>query len=440
VNLDDLDTTADGAQLLGELHAAFTRYVVLPADVAADAVTLWTAATHAQPAWEHATRLDATSPEKRCGKSRLLDVIEASCHAPLITVNISAAALARSVTDDPPTLLLDEADTIFGKGIKGDEKAETLRGLINAGHQRNRPYIRWDAGRRQPEPCPTFAMAALAGIGSLPDTITDRAVVIRMRRRAPGETVAAFRIRRDTPALHDLRDRLGAWARAHLDELRDAEPELPVDDRAYDNWTPLAAIADLAGGDWPDRARKAAEILTAEADEEATASSLSLRLLADLAELFGEADKLPTTVILDRLHGLDEAPWADHYGRPLDSRGLAKLLHRYGIGSKVIRWGETTPRGYDRAALHEAWVRYLPDVRNIRNLQNIAGRSVADADRVADVSATAQQPQLPDQDCCTVADVADNTPVVEDLPVCPDCGEALGSQWHEDKCGTEAAR
>jgi hypothetical protein len=72
----------DGAELLGELRAAFTRYVVLPSPQAADAVTLWTAATHAQPAWEHAPRLAVVSPLKRCGKSRLLDVVAETCHAP----------------------------------------------------------------------------------------------------------------------------------------------------------------------------------------------------------------------------------------------------------------------------------------------------------------------------------------------------------------------
>ena len=81
---------------------------MFPSPEAADAVTLWVAATHAVPAWEHATRLVVKSPEKRCGKSRLLDIIEATCHEAMVTVNISPAALVRSIGADPPTLLLDE--------------------------------------------------------------------------------------------------------------------------------------------------------------------------------------------------------------------------------------------------------------------------------------------------------------------------------------------
>ncbi|HWD44121.1 MAG TPA: DUF3631 domain-containing protein, partial [Actinomycetota bacterium] len=225
----------DGARLLGELRSAFTRYVVFPSPQAADAVTLWTAATHAQPAWEHAPRLAVVSPLKRCGKSRLLDVVAETCHAPLITINATIAAVVRSIGADPPTLLVDEADTLWGTRKQADAN-EDLRGLLNAGHQRNRPMLRWDVTSRTAEQLDTFAMALLAAIGELPDTIMDRAVVIRMRRRAPGEHVQPYRTRRDAPPLHDLRESLRGWARQHLQELQHAQPVMPLEDRAADTW------------------------------------------------------------------------------------------------------------------------------------------------------------------------------------------------------------
>src|SRR5512133_2530273 len=92
----------DGAALLDELHAVLVRYVVLPSPEAADAVVLWIAATHAQPCWEHAPRLAAISPEKRCGKSRLMDIVEATAWHSIVTVNISPAALVRCVTHEDP--------------------------------------------------------------------------------------------------------------------------------------------------------------------------------------------------------------------------------------------------------------------------------------------------------------------------------------------------
>jgi hypothetical protein len=345
----------DGAALLDELHTGLTRYVILPSAEATDAVTLWDAASHGVQAWHCAPRLDITSPVKRCGKSRLLDVIEATCHNPLITVNISPAALVRSLADDPPTLLLDEADTVFGP--KAADSHEDLRGIINAGHSRNRPYIRWDMLGRKPENCPTFAMAALAGIGELPDTITDRAVVVKMRRRAPGESVDRFRARRDGEPLKDLGTRLGAWVRAHLDELRDAEPDMPVEDRAADTWEPLFAIADLAGGDWPKRAAAAALRLTAEDDTDTT---LGARLLADLRDVFGVAAAMHGDTILSALHNISEAPWGDYFGRPLNARDLAKLLRPYGVASAQVKIGGDGRKGYRRDHLYDPWQRYLP--------------------------------------------------------------------------------
>jgi hypothetical protein len=354
---------AEGAGLLAELHAALCRYVVLPSPDAADAVTLWIAASHAQPAWEHAPCLAVVSPLKRCGKSRLLDVVAETCWAPLITVNATIAAVVRSIGQDPPSLLVDEADTLWGTRKQADNN-EDLRGLLNAGHQRNRPMLRWDVTTRTAEHLDTFAMAMLAAIGELPDTIMDRAVVIRMRRRAPGEQVDPYRTRRDAPPLNQLRDRLTAWAREHLGELHHAAPVMPLEDRAADTWEPLVAIADLAGGDWPARARTAATAMTAaEADHEEDTSA-GVRLLGDLREVFDQADAeaLYSTTILERLHKLDEAPWADWYGHLLRPRELAKLLRPYDLRPRTVREGGTGRplKGYARADLHDAWRRYLP--------------------------------------------------------------------------------
>jgi hypothetical protein len=350
----------DGAVILGQLHQALTRYVILPSAEAAVAVVLWIAATHAQAAWQHAPRLVIRAPEKRCGKSRLLDIVEGTCHAPLITVNASPAAVYRAIgTDTPPTLLVDEADTIFGG--KNAEANEDLRGLLNAGHQRNRPAIRWDAGTRSLETIPTFAMAALAGIGAMPDTIEDRAVVVRMRRRAPGESVAPFRYRRDRPALSDIAAGLSGWLGKHLAKLERAEPVMPLEDRAADTWEPLIAVADLAGEDWPGLARHAATAMTTDRDSAANVSD-RIRLLADCRAAFGDADALPTTALITRLRSDPEAPWSDHGPGGLTPMRLSAMLREYDIRSATIRFGEPTgqAKGYYRADFTDAWDRYCP--------------------------------------------------------------------------------
>ena len=161
------------------------------------------------------------SPVKRCGKSRLLDVLDALSTVRSLTADISAAALVRSVTEtDPPTIMLDEADAIFGKALKGDERAEHLRGILNAGFSRDRPYRRWDIAGRAVENCPTFAMAVIAGIGDLPDTIEDRAVILTLRRKTEAETVEKYRTRRDEPAVKAVGDRLSAWITPRADRDR----------------------------------------------------------------------------------------------------------------------------------------------------------------------------------------------------------------------------
>jgi len=352
-----MTTASRGAELLDAVRAALTTYVVLPSPQAADAVTLWIAATHAQPAWAHAPRLVIRGPEKRCGKSRLLDIVEATCHRPLITVNASPAAVYRSITDDPPTMLVDEADTIFGS--KADSN-EGLRGLLNAGHQRNRPAVRYDSATNQVVAIPTFAMAALAGIGAMPDTIEDRAVVVRMRRRAPAEQAVPYRHRRDRPRLHRLATRLAAWLRADLALLERAEPAMPVEDRAADTWEPLVSVADHAGGHWPVRARAAVVTLTAEAEDSGQTSN-RVRLLTDCQTAFSTEPALPTVVLLDRLKSEPDAPWADYGPAGLTPAKLGALLREFDIRPSNIRFPDgLQAKGYKRADFTDAWTRYCP--------------------------------------------------------------------------------
>jgi len=410
----------DGAELLDRLHDTLTHFIAFPtgsatatgsatfpqpltsgvaevaevADVtstrtlAAVAATLWIAASHAQDAWEHATRLVIKSPLKRCGKSRLLDLLEALCHSPLMTVNISAAALVRSISEqDPPTILVDEADTVFAKR-RGErsEQAEDMRGILNAGHQRGRPYIRWDMKARLAEHCPTFAMAALAGIGDLPDTIEDRAVIITMRRRAPGEQVTPLRRRRDLPALVALRELLHAWVGTKRAELEKAEPLMPVEDRAADTWEPLVAIADQAGGHWPALARAACKAMAADADATAD-GSLGERLLADLKTVFADLPAMATQAIIERLADLDEAPWDDYYGQRITARAVAKLLRPYGIRSRDVKLGGAARKGYRREDLYDAWQRYCtPSATS-------ATSATPQANQVADGSGQARPPR-----------------------------------------------
>jgi Protein of unknown function (DUF3631) len=204
-----------------------------------------------------------------------------------------------------------------------------------------------------------------------------------------------------------LRDRLTGWAREHLGELQRAQPVMPLEDRAADTWEPLVAVADLAGGDWPQRARTAAQVMTAAEAQHEEDTSASVRLLGDLREVFDQADAeaLYSATILDALHKLDEAPWADWYGHLLRPRELASLLRGYGVRPRDVREHGTGPqrKGYARTDLYEPWARYVPrQPRHARHDDEAAaqpGRApVADAESAAATSATSPG---------SVADVAD---------------------------------
>jgi hypothetical protein len=441
----------DGAALLDEVRVTLLRFVAFTSPEHADAVTLFVAATHAQPVWEHATRLVIKSPLKQCGKTRLQEIISGLAHQVLRTVNISSAALVRSIdAHDPPTLLLDEADSVFAtrKGERS-EKAEDLRGIINSGHSRDWPYIRWDVATRSREACPTFAMAVIGGIGDFPDTIEDRAIVLPMRRRAPGETVQQYRTKRVVPTLHELRDRLHAWVRGHLDDLGDADPDLPVEDRPADVWQPLVAIGDAAGSDWPDRARKACMVMTGAVEpDEATASE---RLLADLDAVFHDATAndlfdepvphLSTTVILRRLNALDESPWGDWYGKPFTARDLAKMLRPYGIKSNTVRTGDETAKGYRRGDLVDVWRRYVHEPSTAPSQGSQASQPGISAGQARDGNVTeGNSVSVTRSDQCERHDVTLVTDVSADhlnraaTDTCPYCSWPLDSEGHATNC------
>ncbi|WP_245993450.1 DUF3631 domain-containing protein [Xylanimonas allomyrinae] len=199
----------------------------------------------------------------------------------------------------------------------------------------------------------------MAAIGRLPDTITDRAVNIRLRRRKPSETVHPFRQSRDMPDLHALRDDLAAWVGEHADKLRDAHPDTPLEDRAADLWEPLLAVADLAGGGWPTLARQAAVALSHEAAKADSDHSDGHELLVDCRDLFHallRADFVPTETLLAALKAIPDSRWAED---GLTGRRLAAMLKPYAI--EPVRDPSGTKRGYKRVRFDDAFDRYLSD-------------------------------------------------------------------------------
>ena len=300
---------SDLAAVLDATAAFVRRYVVLTSEQAT-ALALWVFHTYALDAADVSPYLSVTSPEKRSGKTRLLEVLALLVRSALVAANISDAALFRAIEDRAPTVLFDEVDAIFGPKARD---REDLRGLLNAGYRRGTPALRMGGAKMtELQEFATFCPKALAGIGRLPDTIIDRSIPIRLKRRTTAEPVERFRYRDAIEDAEPLAQDLASLATHHVAALREARPELPnaLGDRAQDSWEPLLAIADLAGGDWPERARLAAIALSG--DEDTVDDTLGVRLLADIRAAFqANGDRFPTQELLDVLKRDEEAPWAD---------------------------------------------------------------------------------------------------------------------------------
>ncbi|MFO1185764.1 MAG: DUF3631 domain-containing protein [Bauldia sp.] len=351
-------TNREGSVILDAVHAFLGRFIAYPSDAAHVAHTLWIAHTHAMDAWYTTPRIAFLSPEPASGKSRALEVSALLVPGAVHAVNTSPAYLFRKVGAGQTTLLYDEIDTVFGPRAK---EHEDIRALLNAGHHKSGVAGRCTVKGKSvvPEEIPAYCALAMAGLGDLPDTLMSRSIVVRMRRRAPGERVDPFRDRDEAPAAELLATRLAAWAATRLGTLGEARPVLPpeIADRNADIWEPLLAIADAAGGEWPKVARVAAVALVA--DARGRPPSLGIRLLTDLKHVFGEADFQPTDFLLQELIKIPESPWGDIKGKPLDARGLAVRLRSYEIKPVSKRIEAAFFRGYLRADLKDSWERYL---------------------------------------------------------------------------------
>jgi len=353
----DEPSIIDGAALLDDIVAFVRKYVFLGND-AAVLLALWVAFTYIFERFTFAPYLAITSAVRRCGKSRLLEVLGVLVQDPLFTSRISVAALVRALDADRRVLLLDELDAT----LRGDrEAAEALRGALNAGFHRDGKYVVCvgKGADLKPRSFAVFGPKALAGIGQLQDTVADRAIPIRMERRAAREHVEKFRERYYKGAADELRARLSHWTASIAERAANAEPHLPnLDDRAEDIIEPLIAIADAASLDFGTRARNAAIALLAGRDDEAEDGT---RVLRDIRSLFDEESKpIGSADLASRLSKIEDGPYgADHASGDFNARRLARLLKPFGIAPHPVRIGERLLRGYRQEQFAKAFDRYL---------------------------------------------------------------------------------
>jgi putative DNA primase/helicase len=354
----------DGDVLLRALVERIQRHVILSAE-RANAVALWILFTWVhERAAIHSPLLLVTSAEANSGKSTLLGVIQFLVRRSLVSISITGPALFRSIDLWQPTFMIDEADSAF---VNNDD----LREVTNSGWTRGQAAIRCDPDTHEPRPYSTFCPKTIGMKGrKLPDTTLSRSIIIEMKRKLPGETTQDFAYV-DDEGLAQLRQKAMRWADDNADALAAATPAMPPEfhNRVRANWIPLFAIAEQAGGEWPERALKAARAL--EGLKAGFDASVGIRLLGDIRAAFAAegVDRLTTKHLLELLAKDEERPWADwKNGKRITDRQLADLLKQYGVHSKNIRLDDgRTPKGYELKDFEDAFKRYLDSPKREEN-------------------------------------------------------------------------
>jgi hypothetical protein len=361
------------AELLDAVERLLSRYVIFRTLVQRTAIALWVAHAHAFEAVEVTPYLHVHSAEMESGKTRLLEVLEWLVPRPWHVIGPSEAVLFRKIAQEVPTLLFDEVDTIFRGAKSRTPEAAGLRQVLNAGYRRSGVVPRC-SGKDKIELVDfrVFCPKALTGIGAvLPPTVASRCIPIVLARRTKSEVVAKFKQRTIRTETLLLKRALTCWASTAVESLRGAEPAMPdgLRDRAEEVWEPLVAIADLAGNDWPARARQAARDLNGDCTD---SESIGVQLLSAIRTVFDEtgAERLFTIDLLRALVERETEPWPGWWGREVDqakdgevprkpAMELARYLKPFEVQPTPIRIEQQRGRGYERAAFADPFARYL---------------------------------------------------------------------------------
>jgi putative DNA primase/helicase len=336
---------------------AFHRHAVLP-EQGGFVGSLWCIHAQAHDAWFISPSLAIQAPEHQCGKSTVLDVVSLLVPKPRLSSSMTAAVMFRVVDQHKPTLLIDEADNL----LKLDPEKLAV---VNSMHRRSSAYVERCVGEGKTLAVKRFsswAPVAFAGIGELPTTAQDRAIVVWLRRMLPEERDTIERLRLDKPAEFEVLNRKAArWGADHFDQLRAADPQVPaaLGGREADKWRPLIAIADAIGPLWGEMARHAAVQLSASVTARAGQRDYN-RLLQDcrrVARSTADATIEPKVLLLALLN-LKDADWSTrNRGRPITPEYMAGALRHYGIRSVK---GTAGARSYHWTDFADAWRRYLP--------------------------------------------------------------------------------
>jgi len=349
-----LESSAD---VIAGVESFIRRFCVLP-DSAYLPLALWIFTTYVADAFDCFPYIALLSPAKRCGKTRVLEVLELLCSKPWRGTSPTSAALYRMMGESP-TLLLDEVETLRGKNVSETQLA--ILAVLNAGHRKGATIPRCDGPKNEVRHFPVYGPKAFAAIGGLPDTLADRSIIIAMQRKASTQAVERFLFSKARALATPIAAALEALAIAERDEVEAAYAGMPdlgfLVDRDADLWMPLFAICAVVSPERTAELKECALTLTGAKASDDAEDSLPLKLLGDIRACWPDgAANVSTTVLLERLKGIEDSPWSEF---DLSARKLAKYLRPFGVERRQIRVGTLTGKGYIFEQLEAAFSRYL---------------------------------------------------------------------------------
>jgi hypothetical protein len=363
--LEPWSEPVDGKQLLAELCALIHTHIFL---TEAQALTialwiLWSYFVH-EPSVEVSPYLGITGPDKRCAKTRLLNLVTRLVPRGLCISSISQSAFFRMVEKYHPTLLLDELHRLLVN------RPELLQILLNA-FDRDKPVLLTNPDTLEVEAFDIWGARAVAYLGNLDDQLRDRIIEIHLERKPAREK--RTKLRETAASVTDtLRRKCLRWYEDNREAVLGIEKMVldVTNDRAGDSWEFLLAIAGVIN---PECARQAYACALKLEKEERNDDAIGPLVLEGLKKIFQvkcqelkrpfkSADLfLPVTQLCAELNGDELAPWSEWKTRSGDlgitPHKLVRILRGYqnsrGEQIKPIRKMPDASLTYPSASLQQ---------------------------------------------------------------------------------------
>jgi hypothetical protein len=361
-------------ELITELSATIQRFVFFKNERVPLLIATWILATYICMRFGYFGILWINSPVLRCGKSRLIEIIDKlAWNSSGSTINASAASLF-TMTDEGCTFLADEVENLR---TADKEQFGATMAIINGGFSPGPTVSRkeksgdgWIVRKYK-----IYGPKVIAGISTVTDTIRDRSFLIRMTRKSPQERTERLSMRRQGKLFSDLRASMALWAEENGEAIQDIYDNLPdepalagCDDRFLDIVEPLLSIVKFADAEFTNGGKRLIDELMplfkelggqrAEAQNDESIVALCGLLdviLGDRNELF-----VSSADLLEKIKGTPGLQWIG------STKSMATFMSKLDLVSRqkwvMVNEGRKQIRGYEitRDALEEIKLRYTP--------------------------------------------------------------------------------